>query len=337
MDIYVLAGLLTTMGLVNGIGLINNHKKVPSIDDKTGKSGANSNNENNKADAEKAKADAEKAKADAEKAKADADKAKADADKAKADADKAKVAAGAAAINIGSVADTAAVAARNKASAAAAAAAASKKIPSSDADTDAASKKIPSGDADADAASKKIPSGDADADAASKKIPSSDADADAASSTKQIQLKEKKTNDIKAHIFDAETENPIWETLFDENSIEVLRSYDSEKIHNLLSVTDKDREFIKYEYEVKMITDKKPMSKEIWDDTWMILYLMDDKYINYVWDENGDYKQLEKKPKFNILSLTPRQITQAITRLNNYGVCKSPFHDMKNALQKSLI
>lgn len=42
MDIYVLSGLLTTMGLVNGIGLINNRKKVPSIDDKTGKSGATS-------------------------------------------------------------------------------------------------------------------------------------------------------------------------------------------------------------------------------------------------------------------------------------------------------
>ena len=50
MDIYVLAGLITTMGLVNGIGLINNHKKVPSIDDKTGKNGTIYNIGNNKAD-----------------------------------------------------------------------------------------------------------------------------------------------------------------------------------------------------------------------------------------------------------------------------------------------
>ena len=321
MDIYVLAGLLTTMGLVNGIGLINNHKKVPSIDDKTGKSGTTSNIGNNKADAEKAKADAEKAKADAEKAKADAEKAKADADKAKADADnvkadaeKVKADAEKAKADAEKAKADAEKAKADDSSAAAASAAARNKGDATGAGAGAAG--TGAGAAGTGAGAAGTGAGAAGTGAAGTGAGAADTGAGAADTgATGASASDTGTGKTQTDSFDQRREYGIWKKILSD---EDYTKYKTMKIdfNDILNMYDKERVSSYVENIETIVKEKKQISKKTWDDIWFKNLLIDYNPMPYIWGDDGNHIKIDEPEFFSILSLTPLQLKSVVKAVN---------------------
>ena len=275
MDIYVLAGLITTMGLVNGIGLINNHKKVPLIDDKTWKNGTNSNIEKIKVDAEKEKVDAEKAKADADKAKADAEKAKVDAEKAKVDAEKAKV-----------------DAEKSKAEAEKGKVEAEKGKVEAEKGKVEAEKENPVD----------VPKKEKPVDEPEKENPESETE------------KEKNTGEtgMSKDSFDQRREFGIWEKILSD---EDYQNYKTMKIDfkDILNIYDKESLSSYVENIDNIVKEKRPISKFVWDDIWFKNLLIEYNPMQYIWGKDGNHIKIDEPDFLSILSLTPSQLKNILT------------------------
>jgi hypothetical protein len=339
MDIYVLSGLLTTMGLVNGIGLINNRKKVPSIDDKTGKSGATS--EKNISGVSPSDIEKIKKLIDAPvsaPAAAPAAASPAAASPAAAPAAASPAAAPPAASPAAAAAANAAAIRKKEADAAAAANAAA--IRKKEADAAAAAnaaairKKETDATADAAAAAKKIDE-DETAEAArleeeklsaESKIKSQIAKKDA------LELKNKldehvNINNTNFYNFDVEKMdvNPYWSVFFTKNPdlMENIKQMPSDNLIDspfqiaLLEVSDPIPDYV---------SSNTYISKDLWDDYFITAYLYNPEVTQYAWDASGKHKKLDRAEKLNVLSLTRKQIETAVEVLNNSSVFHSVFH-----------
>jgi hypothetical protein len=323
MDIYVLSGLLTTMGLVNGIGLINNRKKVPSIDDKTGKSGATS--EKNISGVSPSDIEKIKKLIDAPvsaPAAAPAAASPAAASPAAAPAAASPAAAPPAASPAAAAAANAAAIRKKEADAAAAANAAAirKKETDATADAAAAAKKI---DEDETAEAARL---EEEKLSAESKIKSQIAKKDA------LELKNKldehvNINNTNFYNFDVEKMdvNPYWSVFFTKNPdlMENIKQMPSDNLIDspfqiaLLEVSDPIPDYV---------SSNTYISKDLWDDYFITAYLYNPEVTQYAWDASGKHKKLDRAEKLNVLSLTRKQIETAVEVLNNSSVFHSVFH-----------
>jgi hypothetical protein len=292
MDIYVLAGLLTTMGLVNGIGLINNHKKVPSINEKNGEvsRGSLKTSVDSKKNEEKNAYDVS-AVSDASAAAADAISAAAKSVVAALEKQRLEKES---LVSSGSTKSKVVDETKSKV-------------------VDETKSKV------VDETKSKV------IDETKSKV---------VDETKSKVVDEKKSTD-DIHIFNIETMeiNPIWEGILDDDLKQAIINYNFHD--NIKDPTFTRKVSNRYLTKIKDFVDKKiKTDKNIWDEIWISTYLSDPENVNYVWDADGNYKNVKTPMKLNLLSLTLEQLKYGKEILKMVGFEGNPFSELLDYKEK---